>query len=297
MNTIREKPGPEKITVQLRELAHQLDKMELAEPIGSLIDQVGELVGKLEREVSSLNEEAKAAEEDKARFVNVVTHELRVPLTSIKGYTDLLRQGAVGPVNEQQSSFLTIIRNNVDRMAALISDLSDISHIQSDRLKLHIQNINLNELVDGLLVVWKPVFEQEDQRFTIQLDQKLTSVQIDPIRFKQILNYLLSNANRYTPQQGHIDLRLTEVKEHLRVEVRDNGIGISFEDQKKLFTPFFRSEAIAVREQPGWGLSLHVAQLLVEQMGGTIGFASESGKGSTFWIEVPAQQIPSPCDD
>ena len=113
-------------------------------------------------------------------------------------------------------------------------------------------------------------------------------MRIDKDRFKQILNYLLSNANRFTPEKERIVLSLGQTENGIRVEIQDNGIGIKPEDQEKLFTPFFRSEDEAVREHHGWGLSLYVAKLLVELLGGKIGVKSQEGSGSLFWFEIPA---------
>jgi signal transduction histidine kinase len=230
------------------------------------------------------------ANQAKTRFVSVVTHELRIPMTSIKGYTDLLRQGMVGPLNETQQNFLEVIRNNVERMSVLVSDLSDISHIETGRLKLSLSTVNLGENVKQVLQSIRPKIEEKQQILTVNLPEDLPAVNADPNRLAQVLTNLVSNANKYTDPDGKIDVRARLEGEFVRVEVSDTGLGISAEDQPRLFTQFFRSDDPMVREQQGWGLGLNVTQRLVELMGGEIGAQSEYRKGSLFWFTVPVQK-------
>jgi signal transduction histidine kinase len=225
----------------------------------------------------------------KSKFVSLVTHELRIPMTSIRGYTDLLRQKAVGPVNEQQLHFLNIIRNNVDRMSTLVSELSDISRIESGRMKLELGYIVLPGYIDEALQNLRPKLEEKNQSLQTSIPMNLPKIFADPARVVQILTNLMSNAWKYTPEGGQITVRVAPQDRVVRVEIQDNGVGISPEDQRMLFNQFFRSEDPAVREQPGWGLGLNITKRLVEMMGGEIGVHSKVKEGSTFWFTLPLQ--------
>ena len=227
------------------------------------------------------------ANQAKSKFVSVVTHELRIPMTSIKGYTDLLRQGMVGPVNEQQLNFLDVIRNNIERMGALVSDLADISRIETGRLNLECESFLVGSYVEEILNSLLPKLEEKKQKLDVDIVPDLQEVYADPNRLMQILTNLVSNAWKYTPKGGNISVNAVNENGFVRINVVDNGLGISQEDQEKLFTQFFRSEDPDVREEQGWGLGLNVTKRLVELMGGAIGFSSIFGRGRTFWFTLP----------
>jgi signal transduction histidine kinase len=238
-------------------------------------------------ENARLFQDIQEANQSKTKFVSVVTHELRIPMTSIRGYTDLLRQEAVGPINEQQLNFLNVVRSNVDRMSALVADLSDISRIESGRLKLECTSLSLEKYVAEALRNLRPKISEKSQKLEVELPPDLPQVYADANRLVQVLNNLVSNAWKYSPPGGKIRLTASRVSEFVRLEVSDNGIGISEEDQAHLFSQFYRSEDPIVRDEQGWGLGLNVSRHLVELMGGKIGVRSAHQVGSTFWFTLP----------
>lgn len=237
-------------------------------------------------ENARLYDAVKIANIKRNEFVSHVSHELRLPMTSIKGYTDLMKTGAVGPLTEQQTQFLQIIRTNVDRMNVLVTDLSDVSKIEVGRLKVSIGAVEIASVLEECVGALKLQINDKKQTINYTL-ASLPAVRTDKTRLSQILINLISNASKYTPQDGKIDITAEVRAPFVRIAIKDNGIGMSPEDQANLFSQFFRSEDEKVREQQGWGLGLHVTKKLVELFGGEIGVTSEFRKGSTFWFTLP----------
>jgi signal transduction histidine kinase len=229
----------------------------------------------------------KRANDSKSEFVRTVSHELKLPMTSIKGYAELMLHGIAGPVTDQQRQFLNTVRSNVERMSVLVSDLSDISRIESGRIKIELKDVDVTQAVQESVRQVQAAVEAKGQTIVQQMAPNLPHARTDPARLGQVLGNLLSNANKYSPTGASIMLVVDTVMPFVRFTVADTGVGISPEDQQKLFTAFFRSEDQAVRQETGWGLGLHLSKRLVEVLGGELTVKSEVGKGSTFTFTVP----------
>jgi signal transduction histidine kinase/putative methionine-R-sulfoxide reductase with GAF domain len=232
----------------------------------------------------------------KSEFVSFVSHELKNPMTSIKGYTELLAAGAVGPVNEAQANFLVTIRSNVERMSTLVSDLNDVSRIEAGRMRLDFKAVVLSEITDEVVRSLRRQIEEKSQKLTIQLPPELSKMWADRSRVVQIITNLISNAIKYTQASGDVLVQAETCDNQwdpngaarvVHVWVQDNGIGIGPEDQKKIFQKFFRSEDPKTREATGTGLGLNITRSLVEMQGGRIWFDSEFRKGTTFHFTLP----------
>ncbi len=231
----------------------------------------------------------------KSGFVSMVSHELRTPLTSIKGYIDLiLTDETVGELTELQREFLEIVRNNSRRLESLVNDLLDISRMESGKIDLHRKPLDITLLIRKLLPSFQPGWDARRQTFTLHLPEKAPRVLGDAERVTQILSNLLSNAHKYTPDEGHIDLSVEITEPVARVEVTDNGIGLSKEEQALLFTPFYRAHNPTTEEVGGTGLGLMITRSLVEMQGGEIQVSSKPGHGSTFGFTLPLAQVLEP---
>lgn len=237
-----------------------------------------------------------AANIAKSEFVSFVSHELKNPMTSIKGYTELLAVGAVGPVNEAQANFLATIRSNVERMATLVSDLTDLSRIEAGRLRLDFQALFLKEIVDEVARTFHRQMVEKNQELVLQLPDNLPQVWADRTRLFQIVTNLVSNANKYSPAGSHITLGAEACENHwdssgaprvVHIWVQDEGVGITEEDQVKIFQKYFRSDDPKVREVTGTGLGLNITRSLIEFQGGRIWFESEYRRGTKFHFTIP----------
>lgn len=228
-------------------------------------------------------------DDEKAEFVSTVTHELRLPMTSILGYTDLLKQGAMGPVNEQQLNFLTVIRNNVGRMNRLVSDISDYSKAESGRLLLEPAMFSMQDAVSYALENQKEAMQEKQQELALDISSALPQAYGDPKRIEQVITSMIDNAVKYSGEGAKIEVSASPQTNSIKITVKDSGLGIEEKEQESVFTQFFRSERQEIRDVQGWGMNLAVAKYLVELMDGDIGFKSETDVGSTFWFTVPLQ--------
>jgi signal transduction histidine kinase len=238
------------------------------------------------------------------RFVSIVTHELKTPMTAIKGYAALLQRGPSGGLNPEQVQYAGIIETNVERMAALVNDLADISRLDTGLFNVDVVSLEVGDVVREMVQEVASQVDLKSQVLEVDVAPRLPRIRADRARLIEILTNLVNNANRYTPHGGRITLsaelapeRLSASGQHaagdaVRFRVADTGVGIGPQDQAKVFTQFFRGDDPMVREQMGWGLSLHVTRRLVELLGGEITVQSEGvpGSGSVFTFTMPVDK-------
>lgn len=273
-------------------LSENFNKMtqRLKESYAQLEDRVKQRT----QELAEARDEAIAANKSKTEFVSVVSHELKLPMTSIKGYSDLMLSGATGDLNEHQTNFLTTIRNNVNRMATLVSDLTDISRIESGNIRIEPRSVPVWDVIDEVINLTRAQIEQKRQTISLEIPEGLPKAFCDRNRLSQILTNLISNANKYTPERGNIHVEAWQANSMIHIKVQDDGLGMAPEDQEKLFSKFFRSADEKVRESPGTGLGLSITKNLIELQGGSIWFESEFRKGTTFYFTIPIAQNTAP---
>jgi signal transduction histidine kinase/response regulator of citrate/malate metabolism len=240
-----------------------------------------------------------AANIAKSEFVSFSTHELKTPMTAIRGYTDILITGIAGAITDTQTEFLQAIRTNVDLMITLVSDLADISRIESGHLNLDPEALPVSTVVEAALHSTRTQIAANEQVLLLDVAADLPLVWGDRTRLTQVISNLVSNAYKYTPHGGEIHIHAEHVidrpgtlhaREVVRLSVQDSGYGISLEDQPRIFGKFFRGGSQDIANIPGTGLGLHITRHLVELQGGRIWFTSTPGEGTTFCFTIPVAQ-------
>ena len=230
----------------------------------------------------------------KSEFVATVSHELRTPMTSIKGYVEVLLMGAAGSLNHKQEHFLKIVKTNTERLSILVNDLLDISRIESGKVTLSIQPVNVDELIDEAIFDLKRRSQEENKPVELIKDipQDIARVVGDLDRLRQVLNNLLENAYHYNSPEGKIKLRATQNGHHVQIDVIDTGLGIPPSEQPFVFERFYRGEGPLALGVSGTGLGLSIVKNLVEMHAGRIWLQSSgvSGEGSTFSFTLPIYQ-------
>jgi len=227
-----------------------------------------------------------AANKAKSEFVGIVAHDLKAPMTSIKGYADLLLMLGDKDFTEDQKRYLDNIRRTVGRMTMLVSDLSDIVRIESGQFLMTETEVVLQRVVDDIRDTIVPELRQRNHTYVEEIEPDLPNLFTDYYRLMQVLTNLLSNAYKYTPNGGTITFRAKRVGDRVRFEVQDTGIGLTPEGVAKLGTRYWRAEDEYTRSQPGTGLGFTITARLIEQMGSEVEIESEVGKGSTFAFSV-----------
>jgi signal transduction histidine kinase len=229
----------------------------------------------------------KAADKAKSEFVSVVAHELKVPMTSISGYADLLK--VVGPITDQQQEFIEKVKSNVTRMKVLVTDLSDISRIESGNLRMDIAPTDpasvITQARDGAMTQ----IEERAHDYVEDVPDDLPPVMADQTRLTQVLLNLLSNAYKYTPDGGTITMKAWQDGAAVAFSVQDTGVGMTEEEVANLGKKFWRADNDHAINQPGTGLGFAITRNLITLMGGELVIESEPGQGSAFTFTIPAE--------
>jgi signal transduction histidine kinase len=238
-------------------------------------------------QVTAQNAQLLELDQMKDEFVALISHELRTPLTSIRGYVELLRQDLPNAPLEQQEKFLSVVERNADRLLVLVNDLLFMAQIEVGKVELNRVETDLVSLAEECVAAAQPV--AEERRIEVKIgSQSRPVLSADRARLAQVLDNLLSNALKFTPPGGEVEIRIAASEDTASLEMSDTGMGISAEDQTHLFSSFFRSSSANAAAVPGTGLGLAISKGIVEAHGGEISVQSREGHGSTFRIVLPA---------
>lgn len=238
------------------------------------------------RDLTAANQELRKLADVRSTFVSMAAHELRTPLAVMHCYADLLLEEALGSLNDAQRESLLTLRRGSDRLLEVVNNLLDLTRLEAGRIELVLNPLDLGALVQTAAREFRPLFQARDQSFVVQVARDLPAVLADETRVFQILSNLLSNASKYTPVGGEIELSvgLASAASELQVAVRDNGVGVPAGEQDRLGSLFFRASTANQIDARGIGLGLYITHSLVQLHGGRLWFESQEGHGSTFYV-------------
>ena len=218
-----------------------------------------------------------------------MSHELRTPLNAIIGFSEVLSERLFGEINEKQAEYLGDILQSGQHLLSLINDILDLSKIEAGRMELELTEFDLSGLVDNTMTLVRERAVRHGIALGRAIDERLGTIHADERKVKQVLLNLLSNALKFTPDGGKIDVRAALSNDMAEISVTDTGVGIAPEDQATVFEEF-RQVGTASRKVEGTGLGLAISRKFIELHGGRIWVKSQVGSGSTFAFSLPLRQ-------
>jgi signal transduction histidine kinase len=236
------------------------------------------------------NQRLEIASQNKSHFIANMSHELRTPLNAIIGLTDMMTTNAARFGTEKALEPLKRVHNAGTHLLGLINQVLDLSKIEAGKLELSPEQVNLMPLIDEVIGTAQQLANQNQNRLIVEAEQDLDTLMVDPMRLRQILLNLLSNACKFT-KQGDVTLRARRISNSgnwIELVVIDSGIGMTPEQLAKLFQEFSQAEASTAKKYGGTGLGLAITRKLARMMGGDVTVSSEHGKGSVFTVRLPS---------
>ncbi len=235
-----------------------------------------------------LNNKLQGMYDAQKAFTSTVSHELRTPLASIKMAVDMVMAGTAGTLNDNQKKFLSRAKDNVDRLNRLINDILDLTKLESGRMSLKLEHVNVGEIIQGVVEIHGAVAAEKGVFLKMELAQDVPAVPLDKDRLIQVLSNLVSNSLKFTDKGGvTVVTELLADKDEIRVGIRDTGVGILKEDFPKLFQKFQQLGDAGERKTGGTGLGLAICLEIVTRHGGRIWVESTYGEGSCFYFTLP----------
>lgn len=233
------------------------------------------------------NIELEEANQAKSRFLSMVSHELKTPLTSITTFASLLQKRLADSLGERETKHFDALVRNSGRLRVLIDDLLDVSASSSGELRLSMEHVIVDDVVTEAVLAVQAITDSRGQELAISVDDPDVEFTADPVRLQQVIVTLLSNASKYSPEGSVIELNVTKIKDTVCFKVTDHGMGISEEDQQSLFSTFFRTQEAVASGISGTGLGLVIVRSIVEGHGGKVRLESAVGTGTTVYVEMP----------
>lgn len=241
-------------------------------------------------ELQKANVALEKANRLKSEFLATMSHELRTPLNAIIGFAEVLRDEVSGSLSTDQKEFVSDIHSSGQHLLSMINGILDLSKIEAGKLELQYEEFSLEETIKEVLNTIEGAFHKKCIRVRVYIHNDIPQIMADKEKFQQIMHNLLSNAFKFTPENGRVSINAKLINQHVQIAVSDTGIGIRQEDMDKLFKAFLQVDGSFSRQYEGSGLGLILAKRLVELHGGKIWVKSIFGKGSTFIFTLPVKR-------
>lgn len=238
-------------------------------------------------ELRATNEKLMKLDETKDEFISMASHQLRTPLTSIKGYISMVLEGDAGKITDRQRALLTESFASSERMVHLISDFLNVSRLQTGKFMIDASPTNLADVVAGEVASIQRMAEGRDINIEFRKPKVFPVLNIDENKLRQVMMNLIDNAIYYSPMGSTIEVKLVRYDGEVRFEVHDQGMGVPLDVQHRLFTKFFRADNARKQRPDGTGIGLYLAKKVITEQGGDIIFSSKPGKGSVFGFRLP----------
>jgi signal transduction histidine kinase len=277
----------ELISILASQIGQSLENARLFEEVFRSTKNLEAKIQDRTKELADAFEEVKNISKTKTEFISAVSHELRTPLTSIKGYASLLMSGKLGEIPEQVKERLSKINTHSDNLVKLINDLLDIARIESGKVEMNMRKCGIIQMIENVHDLLTPQLRDKNIQWESTIEPQIHDIIADSSQIERVLINLVGNAIKFTPVNGLIKVTARTIGELVRVEVIDNGIGISAEDTKRLFDEFYRVENTINQNVKGTGLGLSLAKKIVEAHSGKMGVTSEINQGTTFYFTLP----------
>jgi two-component system phosphate regulon sensor histidine kinase PhoR len=239
--------------------------------------------------VDELQNEA-SIDQLKRDFLSLISHELRTPITSIKGAASMLLTAGLGAITPEQERFLTIIERNCDRLAHLVASLLDMTRLEGGKLVLRVGTVNVEKLLREVALQVREMYSAKRINLETVKPAEPVSVEADPIRLEQVFLHLLDNAFKFTPDGGCVVTRIEPGEAEVRIEIADTGVGIPPEATNRVFHKFYQVDSSLTRVAGGAGLGLYMARKLVKMHHGRLWLRSNAGKGTSVFLALPWQR-------